>query len=134
VHLPKSRYEYFVQNRTRIMDSARVESSKLAELDSLESEEINEPAPTTKRYTYRVRRGDNLTSVARKLGLTVVELRRLNRIKGNKLRKGQVLIYYKLVKAKSGYIRKSSNRKYKKSRTTSRKKKKSKSKKRRKRR
>jgi membrane-bound lytic murein transglycosylase D len=134
VNLPKSRYAYFVQNRTRIMDSARVELANLAELESLESEEINEPAPMARRFTYRVRQGDNITSVARKLGLTVFELKRLNRIKGSKLRKGQVLAYYKLAKAKKGYVKKKSVKKYKKSRTTVRKKKKSKSKKRRKRR
>ena len=135
VHLPKSRYAYFIQNRTRIMDSARVDLMNAPELDSLDYEEIEDPAPVAKKFTYRVKRGDNVTSVARKLGLTVFELKRLNRIKANKLRKGQILSYYKLAKSKPAFRKKSSNKKYKRSRKTSKhKKKKSKSKKRRKRR
>lgn len=135
LHLPKSRYAYFIQNRDRIMDSARVDLSPIDEVDSLETDIVDEPNPVAKRFTYRVRRGDNLSSVARKLGLSVFELKRLNRIKGNKLRKGQVLTYFKLAKSKSKYSRSSNKRKNKKSRhSTKRKKKKSKSKKRRKRR
>jgi membrane-bound lytic murein transglycosylase D len=135
LYLPKNRYAYFIENRTRIMDSSRVDLLNRSDIDSLVFEEIEEPAPMARKFTYRVRRGDNLSSVARKLGLGVMELKRLNRIKGNKLRKGQVLTYFKLTKAKSTITRKSSKSKYKKSRkTTKRSKKKSKSKKRRKRR
>jgi membrane-bound lytic murein transglycosylase D len=135
LHLPKNRYAYFIQNRDRIMDSARVDLSPIDEVDSLETDIVDEPNPVTKRFTYRVRRGDNLSSVARKLGLSIFELKRLNRIKGNKLRKGQVLTYFKLAKSKSKYSRSSNKRKNKKSRHSSkRKKKKSKSNKRRKRR
>ena len=135
LHLPRSRYAYFIQNRARIMDSSRVDLLNLDEVDSLASEEVDEPAPMAKRFNYRVRRGDNLSSVARKLGLSVFELKRLNRIKGNKLRKGQVLTYFKLAKAKSVYYKKSAKSKYKKSRKTKRRsKKKNKSKKRSKRR
>ena len=134
LHLPRSRYAYFIQNRERIMDSARVDLSPIEEVDSLETDVVEELDPVAKRFNYRVRRGDNLSSVARKLGLSVFELKRLNLIKGNKLRKGQVLTYFKLAKSKSTYSRSTSKRKNKKNRhSIKRKKKKSKSKKRRKR-
>lgn len=136
LHLPKNRFAYFVQNRERIMDSARVDVSSLGQVDSLLTEEIEEFAPIAKRFTYRVKRGDNLSSVARKLGLSVSELKRLNRIKGSKVRRGQILTYFKLTKSQNAtYGRKLTSKKQKKSRhSVKRKKKKSKSKKRRKRR
>ena len=134
VHLPSNRFTYFEQNRVQIMDSARVDLSapELMEDDTLETEE---PVPVAKRYTYRVKGGDNLSTVSRRLGLSVMELKRLNRIKGSHLRKGQVLTYFKLVKTKQRITKKSNKRSYVKSkRKVKHKKKKSKSKKRRKRR
>lgn len=41
--------------------------------------------------TYKVRRGDSLSSIARKHGVTVKQLRRWNKLKNNKLRPGQTL-------------------------------------------
>ena len=135
IHLPKNRFDYFIQNRAKIMDSARVEIGVDGEviLDSLANEQDVEPEPIAKKYTYRVKSRDNLSSVARKLGVSVAELKRINRIKGSKLRKGQVLSYFKLAKAKQRF--KSSNKKRKKSKSRRQtKRKKSKSIKRRKRR
>jgi len=135
IHLPKNRFDYFIQNRAKIMDSARVEIGVDGEviIDSLATEEVVEPEPIAKRYTYRVRSRDNLSTVARKLGVSIAELKRINRIKGSKLKKGQVLSYFKLAKAKQRF--KSSNKKRKKSKSRRQtKRKKSKSKKRRKRR
>jgi membrane-bound lytic murein transglycosylase D len=133
VHLPKSHFTYFTQNRGRIMDSARVDMSvpAVSVSDSLDDkeEEVPELSHVAKRFTYKVRSGDNLSFVARKLRISVGELKRLNRIKGSKLRKGQILSYYKLTKAKQRFSKKYSRRKY----TKSRKSKKSKKKKSRKR-
>jgi membrane-bound lytic murein transglycosylase D len=41
--------------------------------------------------TYRVRRGDNLLAVAKRHGMTVEELKKLNRLKTNRLAAGQIL-------------------------------------------
>lgn len=130
VHIPKSHFAYFERNRSRILDSARVDLSApdSAEIDTNETEE---PTPVAQRHTYRVKRGETLSGVARKLGLSVSELKRLNRIKGTKLQKGQTLVYFKLAKASKKYSKRSS---FKKRKKTSRQKKKTKSKKRRKRR
>jgi membrane-bound lytic murein transglycosylase D len=111
--------------------------------DSTEVDEENEvekaPISTSKRFSYKVRSGDNLSSVARKVGVSVSALKKANRLKSSKLKKGQVLVYYKIVSSKSRYSKSSSKRskyssrkKYSKKKKTS--KKKSKSKKRRKRR
>lgn len=45
----------------------------------------------SKRAYYKVRRGDNLTIIARKFGTSVSELRRKNNLKRNKIYVGQVL-------------------------------------------
>ena len=46
--------------------------------------------------TYRVRRGDTLAKVARKSGVAVSELRRLNRLRKGRLKPGQVLVLKKI--------------------------------------
>jgi membrane-bound lytic murein transglycosylase D len=130
VHIPKSHFTYFVQNRARILDSARIDLSAPDSVD-IDTNEIEEATPIAQRHTYRVKRGETLSRVARKLGLSVSELKRINRIKGTKLQKGQTLVYFKLAKASKKYSKRNSFRKHKK---TSRKKKKTKTKKRRKRR
>ena len=148
LHIPKSKFDYFTKNRTSILDSARSTGKvKLEdsddEDDSTEVDEENEvekvPISTSKRFSYKVRSGDNLSSVARKVGVSVSALKKANRLRSSKLKKGQVLVYYKVVSSKTRYSKSSSKRskyssrkKYSKRKKTS--KKKSKSKKRRKRR
>jgi membrane-bound lytic murein transglycosylase D len=112
VHLPSSHFSYFEQNRARIMDSARVDLSapEIIEGDTAQTDENDESVPVAKRYTYRVKKGDNLSTVSRRLGVSVIELKRLNRIKGSKLRKGQVLTYFKLAKPKQRFTKRKSKR------------------------
>ncbi|MBP5498616.1 MAG: peptidoglycan DD-metalloendopeptidase family protein [Muribaculaceae bacterium] len=45
----------------------------------------------SKRSTYKVRSGDNLSTIAAKNGTTVANLRRLNGITGNKIKSGKVI-------------------------------------------
>ncbi|MCF0071939.1 LysM peptidoglycan-binding domain-containing protein [Dyadobacter sp. CY261] len=52
----------------------------------------------TKRVSYTVRRGDNVAGIARKYGVSVVSLRKWNRIRRNNIRKGQRLVIYREVK------------------------------------
>jgi hypothetical protein len=63
--------------------------------------------------------------------MSVTELKRMNRIKGTKLQKGQTLVYFKLGQATKKWSKRNS---FKKRKKTSHRKKKNKSKKRRKRR
>ena len=147
LHIPKSKFDYFSQNRAKIMDSSRYDSlGKTQDVgDDTDSTDVDEeefdeaPSYTSKRFSYKVRSGENLTKVARKLRVSLSVLKRTNRIKGSKLRKGQILYYYKSVSTKSKYRKTSSKRSKLSSRRKHSKKKKStkkksKSKKRRKRR
>jgi membrane-bound lytic murein transglycosylase D len=49
------------------------------------------PGPSTAAQYHRVKRGESLGSIARKYGLTVNELQRLNKLKSTKIRQGQKL-------------------------------------------
>jgi membrane-bound lytic murein transglycosylase D len=149
LHIPKNKFDYFTKNRVKIMDSSRFDAKGLIQesdedADSTDLEEENEvnetPSFTSKRFSYKVRSGDNLSRVAKKLGVTVSVLKKSNRIKGSNLKKGQLLYYYKVVASKSKN-RKSSSKRFKKSSRSNKhakkkkaSKKKNKSKKRRKRR
>lgn len=48
-------------------------------------------APIENCSTYKVTKGDTLPSIARKTGVSMASLRKLNSIKGNKVKPGQVL-------------------------------------------
>nr|WP_295927234.1 lytic transglycosylase domain-containing protein [uncultured Dyadobacter sp.] len=65
----------------------------------------------TKRVSYTVRRGDNVSSIARKYGVTVSSLRKWNHIRRNSIRKGQRLVIYKEVKETVPAVRVASARK-----------------------
>ena len=52
----------------------------------------------TKRVSYTVRRGDNVTGIARKYGVSVAAVRKWNHIRRNNIRRGQRLVIYKEVK------------------------------------
>lgn len=58
----------------------------------IKSEIEAKAAPAPKRPTYKVQRGDNLWSIAKKLGKNVTELKHANGMKKNSLREGQVLV------------------------------------------
>lgn len=54
---------------------------------------------TAAAATYKVRKGDNLNAIARRNGLTVKELKRLNGLKGDALKPGQKLLLAKATSA-----------------------------------
>lgn len=71
--------------------------------DELEDEEADEVVEKsrTKRVSHTVRRGDNVSSIARRYGVTVAALRKWNHIRRNNIRKGQRLVIYKEVKQRT---------------------------------
>lgn len=56
------------------------------------SSSSSEPRET--RVVYKVRRGDNLTAIAKKYGVTVADLRKWNNISGSRINAGQNLTIY----------------------------------------
>jgi cell wall-associated NlpC family hydrolase len=50
------------------------------------------PSPSSRKETsYRVKKGDTLARISKKTGVTVADLRELNRLRGNALKIGQIL-------------------------------------------
>ncbi len=49
-------------------------------------------ASTTVPTQYRIRSGDNLTKIARKFGMTISKIKKLNNLRSNQIQKGQLLI------------------------------------------
>lgn len=49
------------------------------------------PLPSTRRITYRVRKGDTIGTIAKRFGMKTADVRRVNRLKSNTIRVGQRL-------------------------------------------
>ncbi|MCX7981654.1 MAG: LysM peptidoglycan-binding domain-containing protein [Syntrophales bacterium] len=62
-----------------------------------QKKEIAKKEPKSNSMTYTVKRGDTLASIAQKHGLTVAQLKELNRLKSNQLKVGAKLIIRKPV-------------------------------------
>ncbi len=60
--------------------------------DSQKQQQGNKNTPKSKPAKYTVRKGDTLSEIAQKFGVTVTELKRWNRLSGTKIGVGQVLI------------------------------------------
>ncbi|MQA92540.1 MAG: transglycosylase SLT domain-containing protein [Gemmatimonas sp.] len=94
----RERNPHFKLNRTRndMASPVRLPSGSGASFAANWARVENSPtfvqakAPAQTR-SYRVRRGDNLTRIARRYGVTIAQLRRTNGLRGDRIRAGSVL-------------------------------------------
>ena len=88
IYIPSSYYPYVRDNRKSILDS----SSKITRVpgDSLAQKWVEKLV----RRTYKVKRGQSLKTIAGILGVNVAELKKINRLRSNKVKKGKKLIYF----------------------------------------
>ncbi|MDR1678507.1 MAG: transglycosylase SLT domain-containing protein [Prevotellaceae bacterium] len=95
LRLPHHYAAKFYEHADSIYARAAVRDS--TGVESVVKEDIKNDYKPSKRgqKTYRVRKGDNLGSIARRYGVSVSNLRRWNGIKGNKIVAGQRLIIRK---------------------------------------
>lgn len=77
-------------NRDETTSESREEARKDEALE--EEEEVKEEAET--RIVYTVRRGDNLTEIGRRYGVSISDLRDWNGIRGSRIHAGQKLYLY----------------------------------------
>ncbi len=94
VHIPRSRISYFNANRRAILDSASYVSQKQS--DSLAALFVDKLV----KRRYQVKRGQSLYDVARILQVSVLELKHLNRLKTNRIKRGKQLVYFARVREK----------------------------------
>lgn len=100
--IPADRKEYFVQNRSFILDSAS-QTSQSSLLASSTPDVISRTSThlIRKKVYHTVRRGEVLGAIADKHNVRISDVRKWNRVKGNTIRKGQRLVIYKYQKVKS---------------------------------
>lgn len=94
VHIPSSRFEFFKTNRKAILDSASFVSQKQS--DSLAALFVDKLV----KRRYKVKRGQSIYDVARILQVSVLELKHLNHLKTNRIKRGKQLLYFARVREK----------------------------------
>ncbi len=88
IHIPSSNFSFFKENRQSILDSAGYVSP--SQLDSLSKRLVEKLV----RRTYQVKRGQSLKEVAHILGMGISELKKVNRLRSNRIKRGKKLIYF----------------------------------------
>ena len=88
LRIPTKNFDYFSINRQSILDSStKFFTSFNAKIDSLS----NLKSLTLVKSRYKVRRGESIYDVARKFEISVFELKRINRLRSNRLKKGKTI-------------------------------------------
>jgi membrane-bound lytic murein transglycosylase D len=94
VHIPSSRFAYFKSNRQAILDSASIISQMQS--DSLAAMFVDKLV----KRRYKVKRGQTIYDVARLLQVSVLELKHLNHLKTNRIKRGKQLVYFARIREK----------------------------------
>jgi membrane-bound lytic murein transglycosylase D len=96
VRIPKDKFPFFTENRTRILDSAsffgtrNLSGIRLDSMDAMAGVRIEQIV----KKKYLVKRGESIYTVARNLDISVFELKRINRLRSNRLKRGKLLYYF----------------------------------------
>jgi membrane-bound lytic murein transglycosylase D len=86
--IPKNDLTFFSANRDAILDSSkRFFDGFYEKLDSLSTLKTL----SLSKIRYKVRRGESIYDIARKFELSVFEIKRLNHLKSNRLKKGKLI-------------------------------------------
>lgn len=92
--VPSEKFAFMQPNRLAILDSASKRASSKVMLASSD----DEGDYATKQLRHTVRSGETLTSVARRYGVSVSEVKRWNRLRSSKLLRGQRLTIVRQIK------------------------------------
>jgi LysM repeat protein len=83
-----------IRSANRLSSNKRLRAGRIVRIPipSYRYEKIQaSSADTGKTLTHRIRRGETLSSVARRYGVSVSDLKRTNRLRSNTIRTGQIL-------------------------------------------
>ncbi|UBM60411.1 LysM peptidoglycan-binding domain-containing protein [Marinilongibacter aquaticus] len=96
IQMPLETFEYYAANKSCIMDSAQVlqgaHTNYIAHEDAKGEYHIEQKEV---KHSYRVRSGDNLSTLAGRFHVYVSDLKRWNGLKSSMIRNGQYLVYFK---------------------------------------
>ncbi len=87
--IPKNRSDFFQVNRKQILDSAGLASISIQPVFATDTSASMKMRMVKVRY--KVKKGETIYEVARKFEISVFELKRINRLRRNRLKKGQNL-------------------------------------------
>jgi membrane-bound lytic murein transglycosylase D len=96
IRIPKDKFAYFSANRTKILDSAsffgtrKVLGFSLGSIDSTAGIRILKNV----KKKYVVRKGETIYTIARNLDVSVFELKRINHLRSNRLKRGKLMSYF----------------------------------------
>lgn len=96
MRIPQEKYAYFNLNRKKILDSASffgTNANSTTLNDSTRSSSVQLVEKLIKKK-YVVRRGEQINDVARKVDVSILELKKINKIRSSRLKKGKVLFYF----------------------------------------
>jgi membrane-bound lytic murein transglycosylase D len=91
MRIPSQKYVYFQENRRKILDSAAYFGPRSIGHDSSLSVQ---PVEQWVKKSHSVRKGENIYTVARLVDVSVFELKRMNHLRSNRIRKGKKLYYF----------------------------------------
>ena len=91
MRIPSQKYSFFKENRRKILDSAAYFGPRTIGQDS---SQILQPVEQWVKKKHVVRKGENIYEVARRVDVSVFELKRINRLRSNRIRKGKILYYF----------------------------------------
>ena len=90
MRIPSQKYAFFKENRQKILDSAAYFGPRSIGRDSLGVQ----PVEQWVKKKHVVRKGENIYDVARRVDVSVFELKRMNHLRSNRIRKGKTLYYF----------------------------------------
>ncbi len=91
MRIPSQKYAFFKENRQKILDSAAYFGPRAIGQDS---SLLAQPVEQSVKKKHVVRKGENIYEVARRVDVSVFELKRINRLRSNRIRKGKILYYF----------------------------------------
>lgn len=91
MRIPSQKYAFFKENRQKILDSAAYFGPRAIGQDS---SMLAQPVEQWVKKKHVVRKGENIYEVARRVDVSVFELKRINRLRSNRIRKGKILYYF----------------------------------------
>ena len=91
MRIPSQKYAFFKENRQKILDSAAYFGPRAVGQDS---SLLAQPVEQWVKKKHVVRKGENIYEVARRVDVSVFELKRINRLRSNRIRKGKILYYF----------------------------------------
>ena len=91
MRIPSQKYAFFKENRQKILDSAAYFGPRAMGQDS---SLLFQPVEQWVKKKHVVRKGENIYEVARRVDVSVFELKRINHLRSNRIRKGKTLYYF----------------------------------------